>query len=70
MSPHELLSCGDSRLDGIALGITRMTVGEAFLWGMWGSLSRENFEKLLEMDEDPKRVELARWEPGQRSSLR
>ena len=33
-------------------------VGETFRWGVWGSLSRENFEKLLEMDEDPKRVEL------------
>ncbi len=32
--------------------------GETFRWGVWGSLSRENFEKLLEMDEDPKRTEL------------
>jgi hypothetical protein len=31
---------------------------ETFRWGVWGSLSRENFEKLLEMDDDPKRVEL------------
>jgi len=32
--------------------------GETFRWGVWGSLSRENFEKLLAMDEDPKRTEL------------
>lgn len=31
---------------------------EAFRWGIWGSLSRENFEKMLEMHEDPKRIEL------------
>jgi hypothetical protein len=31
---------------------------ETFRWGVWGSLSRDNFEKLLEMDKDPKRVEL------------
>lgn len=31
---------------------------ETFRWGVWGSLSRENFETLLKMDEDPKRIEL------------
>jgi hypothetical protein len=31
---------------------------EIFEWGVWGSLSRENFETLLRMDKDPKRVEL------------
>jgi hypothetical protein len=31
---------------------------ETFRWGAWGSLSRGNFEKLLEADDDPKRVEL------------
>lgn len=31
---------------------------ESFRWGVWGSLSRENFHKLLSMIEDPKRVEL------------
>lgn len=31
---------------------------ETFRWGVWGSLSRENFERLLRMNEDPKRVEL------------
>jgi hypothetical protein len=31
---------------------------ETFRWGVWGSISRENFEKLLTMFEDSKRVEL------------
>ena len=31
---------------------------ETFCWGVWGSLSRENFERLLLMYDDPKRVEL------------
>lgn len=31
---------------------------ETFRWGVWGSLSRENFETLVKMDEDPKRIEL------------
>lgn len=31
---------------------------ETFRWGVWGSLSRENFEKLLFMNDDPKRTEL------------
>jgi hypothetical protein len=29
-----------------------------FVWGVWGSLSRENFQKVLETNKDPKRVEL------------
>jgi hypothetical protein len=32
--------------------------GETFRWGVWGSLSRDNFEKLLDLDNDPKRTEL------------
>lgn len=31
---------------------------ETFRWGVWGSLKRENFEKLMAMNDDPKRVEL------------
>jgi len=31
---------------------------ESLCWGVWGSLSRENFEKLRETNEDPKRVDL------------
>jgi hypothetical protein len=33
-------------------------VAETFRWGVWGSLSRENFETLLKMNDDPERVEL------------
>jgi len=31
---------------------------ETFTWGVWGSLKRENFEKLLEMNDDPERINL------------
>jgi len=31
---------------------------ESFRWGVWGSLSRENFEKLLSTDDDPRRTDL------------
>ncbi len=31
---------------------------ETLRWGVWGSLSRENFETLLKVDDDPKRTEL------------
>jgi hypothetical protein len=31
---------------------------ETFRWGVWGSLSRENFNKLREMDDNPSRTEL------------
>jgi hypothetical protein len=31
---------------------------QTFTWGVWGSLSRENFEKVLLMNDDPKRIEL------------
>jgi hypothetical protein len=31
---------------------------QTFRWGVWGSLSRENFETLLRMHDDPKRIEL------------
>jgi hypothetical protein len=33
-------------------------VAESFRWGVWGSLSRQNFETLLKMDDDPKRADL------------
>ena len=42
-------------------GIIRLPIigtAETFDWGVWGSLSRENFEKVLETFDDPKRVEL------------
>jgi hypothetical protein len=31
---------------------------ETFRWGIWGSLSRQNFETLLEAEDDPNRVGL------------
>jgi hypothetical protein len=31
---------------------------ETFRWGVWESLSRENFNKLREMDDNPSRIEL------------
>ena len=31
---------------------------ERFRWGVWGSLSRRNFETLRNMHADPKRIEL------------
>jgi hypothetical protein len=31
---------------------------ETFRWGVWGSLSRENFNKLRKMDSNPSRTEL------------
>lgn len=31
---------------------------ETLRWGVWGSLSRDNFETLLQMDDNPERVEL------------
>jgi len=30
---------------------------ETLRWGVWGSLSRENFERLMKMDDDPKRTD-------------
>jgi len=32
---------------------------ESFRWGVWGSLSRQNFETLLKMDDDPNRADLS-----------
>jgi hypothetical protein len=31
---------------------------ESFRWGVWGSLSRENFERLLRLEESPEQVDL------------
>jgi hypothetical protein len=53
--------CGIEGRDFFVRGIIDLPIvgsGETFRWGVWGSLSQENFEKLLEMDDDPKRVEL------------
>jgi len=32
---------------------------DTFRWGVWGSLSRQNFEKLVTAYDDPDRIELA-----------
>jgi hypothetical protein len=32
---------------------------ETLRWGVWGSLSRENFQTLMKMNDDPKRVQLS-----------
>jgi hypothetical protein len=32
---------------------------ETLRWGVWGSLSRDSFEKLIQMNDDPKRVGLS-----------
>jgi hypothetical protein len=43
-------------------GLIRLPIigtAEAFCWGVWGSLSRENFSKLRDLDDDPKRASLA-----------
>ena len=31
---------------------------ETFRWGVWGSLSEPNFNQLIEMNDDPKRIDL------------
>jgi hypothetical protein len=44
-------------------GLIRLPIigtAETFRWGAWGSLSRDNFETLLKMDDDPMRIELPR----------
>lgn len=53
--------CAIEDRDFFVRGIIHLPIigaGETFRWGVWGSLSRENFETLLRMDDDPKRVEL------------
>jgi hypothetical protein len=42
-------------------GLIRLPIigtNKQFCWGVWGSLSRDNFYKLHAMDSNPKRVEL------------
>jgi hypothetical protein len=53
--------CAVEDRDFFVRGIIHLPIigtGESFRWGVWGSLSRENFQKLLDLDEDPKRTEL------------
>jgi hypothetical protein len=53
--------CAIENSDFFVRGIIHLPIigsAETFRWGVWGSLSRENFETLLRMIDDPKRVEL------------
>jgi hypothetical protein len=53
--------CAIDDHDFFVRGIIHLPIigtAETFRWGVWGSLSRDNFQKLLEMNNDPKRVEL------------
>lgn len=47
--------------DFFARGVIQLPIlgtAETLRWGVWGSLSRDNFEKLVKLNDDPKRVEL------------
>ena len=53
--------CAIEDRDFFVRGIINLPIigtAESLCWGVWGSLGRENFEKLLHMQDDPKRVEL------------
>ena len=62
--PHTFLNEDICVLDGehyFVRGIIHLPIigsTQTLRWGVWGSLSRENFEKLLLMNDDPKRVDL------------
>ena len=47
--------------DFFVRGIIQLPIlgtAETFCWGVWGSLSRANFEILLKVEDDPKRAEV------------
>src|SRR5262245_60204764 len=53
--------CSINKSDFFIRGLIQLPIlgtNEHFCWGVWGSLSRDNFERLLRMHDDPKRVEL------------
>jgi hypothetical protein len=53
--------CAIEGRDFFVRGILHLPIlgtAESFRWGVWGSVSRENFERLLEVDGDPERVDL------------
>jgi hypothetical protein len=53
--------CAIDDSDFFVHGIIHLPIlgtGETFRWGVWGSLSRENFEALLKRDNDRTRTEL------------
>jgi hypothetical protein len=53
--------CAIEDRDFFVRGVIHLPIigaAETFRWGVWGSVSRENFKKLLDLNDDPKRVEL------------
>lgn len=53
--------CSIEDRDFFVRGVIHLPIigaAETFRWGVWGSLSRQNFEKLLKMHDDPKRAEI------------
>jgi hypothetical protein len=53
--------CAIEDTDFFVRGIIELPIigtAETLRWGVWGSLSRENFEKLLNLDDEPARDEL------------
>jgi hypothetical protein len=54
--------CAIEDRDFFVRGVVHLPIigaGETFRWGVWGSLTRDNFETLFKMDDDPTCVELA-----------
>jgi hypothetical protein len=53
--------CAIEDRDFFVRGVLHLPIigaAETLRWGVWGSLSRQNFEMLLKMNEDPKRTDL------------
>jgi hypothetical protein len=53
--------CAIEDHDFFVRGIIHLPIigaAETLRWGVWGSLGRENFDTLLKMDDDSKRIEL------------
>lgn len=54
--------CAIADRDFFVRGLIHLPIigaAETFRWGVWGSLSRENFETLRKMNDDPNRVNLS-----------
>jgi hypothetical protein len=54
--------CAINDCDFFVRGLIHLPIigaADTFRWGVWGSLSRENFETLLKTHKDPKRIELS-----------
>lgn len=53
--------CSIEDRDFFVRGVIELPIigtGESFRWGVWGSLKRENFERLWKIDDDPQAAEL------------